>query len=255
MLVQPLLQLAHQPDRDDDRNDMPLITDLPDRAYRPRAELQMPQQIPVIHLRVSRSEAPGIRQARIDHAQADDRAEENIAAEHACRRDCHYDRQICKGSRGNQIQEPVPVCRGKIRNRLAQRLDESHHQTRCHDCRKNRDEHVAERLNHPVPDRFLCRRGRLDLVLGRLGHAGDLQKLVIYLVDSSCSNDDLQLSVGLEDALDAVDILQFCLVHLAVVHRDQTETRRAVRGTDNILSSADDVTDFLGTLVIIQCHR
>ena len=234
---------------------MPLITDLPDRAYRPRAELQMPQQIPVIHLRVSRSEAPGIRQARIDHAQADHRAEENIAAEHACRRDCHYDRQICKGSRGNQIQEPVPVCRGKIRNSLAQRLDESHHQARRHDCRQDRDEHVTKRLDHPVPDRLLCRRGRLDLILGRLGHAGDLQKLVIYLVDGSCSDDDLQLSVGLEDALDAVDILQFCLVHLAVVHRDQTETRRAVRGTDNILSSADDVTDFLGTLVIIQCHR
>ena len=99
------------------------------------------------------------------------------------------------------------------------------------------------------------RRGRFDIVLGRRRHAGDVQKLLIHLVDRSGADDQLQLSVRLEHTFDAFHIVEVVLVDLAVVLDHQPESCRAVRGLCDILTPTDVVDDFLRALPVIQCHK
>ena len=79
--------------------------------------------------------------------------------------------------------------------------------------------------------------------------------IVVDFIDSSGPDDQLQLSVGFEHALDAVHIVKVGLVDLAVVLDDQTEAGRTVRGLGHIFASADMIDDLLCAFTVIECHN
>ena len=57
---------------------------------------------------------------------------------------------------------------------------------------------------------------------------------MIYLVDGSRADDQLQLTVRFEHALDALDVFERFLIELAVVCDNQTESGRAVCRADDV---------------------
>lgn len=247
MLMQPLLQFTHDPDGDDHRNNVSLITD--------RLHIEE-QQMPYRYFAGLHSgHSPGVDQTRMNHTEPDDTAQENIPAEYPGRTDGDDHRQIGEGRTGNQIQELIPVRAVECRICLPQRLYQTHHQTGCHDGRKNRNEYISQCLHQPFRQRLPGRCGRLHICFRGRRHAGDRQKLIINLVDCPRSDDQLQLSIGIEHALHALHIFQRLGVHLAVVRNDQPETRCAVGGADDVVPSAQVAEDLLSALPVVQCHK
>ena len=165
----------------------------------------------------------------MDHHQTDNGAEEDISAENSRRGDRNDNRQIRKCGVRSHIQEcePVGVAKAEARD-LRQRFDQTHHKTGCNDRRQDRNEYVADGLEQTDVPGLLCSSCRLDVFLGSSGRACDCQELVIDLVDGAGANDQLQLSVGFEHALDAVDVLECFLVDLAVVSDDKAQSGSAV---------------------------
>ena len=80
---------------------------------------------------------------------------------------------------------------------------------------------------------------RLGLVLAHGGSAGLGDKRIVDLVDRAGAEDDLKLSLGFKDALDAGDVLQGSLVHLLVVRDDQPEPCGTVGRGDDVFLAAD----------------
>ena len=77
MPVQPVFQLTHDPDCNDNRNHMSLISNLPDRKTK---------QMPYRNIRcVHRCYRPCIDKIRMDHDHTDDRTQKNISAKYSCR--------------------------------------------------------------------------------------------------------------------------------------------------------------------------
>ena len=93
-----------------------------------------------------------------------------------------------------------------IRPDLGHALEQTHHKTGCDDGGKNGNENVAQSLHHVEGERLLCGCCGLDVSLGGCGHAADVEEFIINLVDGAGSDDDLELTVGAENALDAVDV-------------------------------------------------
>ena len=198
---------------------------------------------------------PGVDQRGVDHHQADDRAQEDVAAEHAGGGDGHQHRQQREGGVGHQVQEGEPVAVTKGGPELRDGFDDTHHQAGGHDGGQDRDEHVAGGLQDLLPQGHLAGRRGLDVGLGGGGSAGDGQEFVVDLVDGAGADDQLQLTVGFEHALDAVDVLQGCLVDLAVVGDDQPQSGCAMGRADDVGSSADIGSDLFSAFPIVQCHR
>ena len=192
----------------------------------------------------------------MDHQKTDDRAQEDVAAEYARRGNCYDNGQICESGISNGIEECEPVAVAESESGdLRERLDQTHHKTGGHDCRQDRNEYVTDCLQRLSPNgRLGCCR-RLDVVLRAGLNTGDLDELVKDLVDSTCTNDQLQLSIGLEHTLDAVYIVKSLFVDFAVVCNDKTKSCGAVRCGYDVLAAADIISDLLGTLMIIQCHK
>ena len=80
----------------------------------------------------------------MDHAQADDTAEEDVAAKDTGGRDSDQNRQISERGVGHHVEEAVPVRRCEDGDRLAQSLDQTHHQAGRDDGRQDGNEDVAQ---------------------------------------------------------------------------------------------------------------
>ena len=126
---------------------------------------------------------PGIDEIGVDHAQAGDAAQKNVAAEYPRRADGNQYRQISKRRGGYQVQKAIPIRGRKAGNGVAQRLYQTHHQSRGHNGREDGDKYVPQCLHHPLGQRLVFRGGGLDLVLGGGCHARYSQKFVVHLVD------------------------------------------------------------------------
>ena len=124
-----------------------------------------------------------------------------------------------------------------------------------HDGGQDGDEHVAGGLEDLFPQGHAGGRGGLDVGLGGGGGAGDGEELVIDLVHGAGADDELELTVGLKHALDAVHVLQRFLVDLAVIGDNEPQSGGAVRGADDIGSSAYVGGDLFSAFAIIECHK
>ena len=191
----------------------------------------------------------------MDHQKTDDRAKEQVAAEDARRGDGDDNRQVCECGVCNSIKECEPVAAAEAQTRdLRESFDKTHHLTGSDDGGKDRDEDVTDGLESLPPDRSLRSRGSLDVILRAGRNAGDLDELVENLVDRAGADDQLELSVRLEHALDAVNFLERGLVDLAVIRDNKTKSGRAVRGGYYVRAAADIIGNLLSTFVIIQSH-
>ena len=244
--MQPVLQLTHDPDCDDDRNYMTLISNLSDGKSK-----QMPyRDISRIH----RCYRPCVDKVRVDHDHTDDCAQENISSEYSCRRYCDQDRQEGKCCVCKQVKDPIPVASCKCRHCLTKCLYQSHHKTRCYDCRKDRYKNISQCLDHPLEYRLFRCRCCLHFFFGRCGHSADLEEFIVYLIYCAGSDDELKLSVVTENTFHTIDVLKFLHIDLAVVYRYQTQSRCTMCRTYKIGSAANGIKDFFCTLCIIHCH-
>ena len=245
-LMQPFFHRTHQQYGEYDRNDVSLITDL---LYIEKA------QMPGRNLAGGVvSDCPRVDQSRMNHHQTDNRAQENIAAEHACSGDRNKNGKKREGCIRNQIEEREPVAGAESRPELRDCLDDTHHQTGRHDGRKDRNKYVAGRLQNLLPQRHLACRSCLGFILAGSGSSCHRKEFIIYLVNGTCTNDQLELSVGFEHTLDTVNILKGCLIDLSVVRNNEPQTCCAVRRADYIRSAAYIGRDLLSTFTIVQCH-
>ena len=201
----------------------------------------------------------------MDHEEADDGAQEDVAAEDPGRGDGHQNGQADEGGVGDHVQELIPggafkgpnefACEGVgVADGLAEGLHETHHQAGGHDGGEDGDEDVAGGLQDLLPPGHLGGGGLLELRLGGGGQAGDGQEFVIDLVDGAGADDQLELTVGFEHALDAVNLLQSGLVQLAVVSNDQAEAGGTVGRADDIILAAEVGKDLFRALAIVECH-
>ena len=101
-------------------------------------------------------------------------------------------------------------------------------------------------LNGTHKDVLLLRRGLLDLGLGSSLNATERDELLVDLVDGAGAKNNLQLALGLKDALSAVDVLDGLLVNLGITGNHQAKTRGAVRGRNNVVGATDVVEHLLG---------
>ena len=188
------------------------------------------------------------------HHDADDSAEEDVAAKDAgCGDGDQYGQQGKRGV-GCHIQEEIPAGTGEAGDGLAEGFDETHHQAGGHDGGEDGNEDVAGGLEDFLPPGHLGGGGLLDLRLGGGGEPGDGQELVIHLVDGSGADDQLELTVGFEHALDAFHVLQSLGIHLAVVGDDQTEAGGTMGCADDVLFAAEIGKDLFRAFAVVECH-
>ena len=192
----------------------------------------------------------------MDHEKTDNCAKENVSAENTRRRNSNDDRKESKRCIGYCIEEAEPVGTAESETRdLSQRFDKTHHKTGSNDSRKDRNENIADRFQKTDVPRLLRSCGCLCLFLGSGGYTCDIKELVIDFVDCTGSDDQLQLSIGLEHTLNAVDILKRFLVDFAVIGDNETKSGSAMRCRGYIRATADIISDLLRALSVIQCHN
>ena len=256
--MQPFFDHTHEPDGYNDRNDVALVTGTLNSN-------EVADQVPAGNNAVCDTEEavdricvcniPAVQECGVDHQKTDDRAQEQVAAEDSCCGNSDDDRQIRESSICDDVQELEPVAVAEAQaGDLRECLDETHHQTGCNDGGKDRNEDVTDGLQSLSPDRSLGRGGCLDVVLCAGCNAGDCDEFIKDFVDGTGADDQLELSVGLEHALDAVDFLESRLVYFPVISDNETQSCRAVRGGDHVCAAADIISDLLRTFVVIQCH-
>ena len=192
----------------------------------------------------------------MDHQKTDNCAKENVAAEDSCSGDCDDDGQVSERGVRNSVEErePVGITEAEAGD-LRECFHETHHKTGGHDGGKDGDEDVADGLQRLSPQGLLRCSGCLDVVLGSCRDAGHGDELVKDLVDCARADDELQLSVGFEHALDAIDLFQGLLVDFAVVSDDQAKSCRAVSSAHDVCAAADIGSDLFRAFPVIQCHN
>ena len=108
VLMKPFFKGRHQPDSQDYRYDMALITDLGNTEY---------TQIPYLRL-IGRRDRPRVHQRRMNHHQTDYRTEEDVAFKYTSRGNGNQNRQQRKSGIGDQIKETIPAAGLESRNRF-----------------------------------------------------------------------------------------------------------------------------------------
>ena len=201
------------------------------------------------------ADGPGVDEGGVHHHQADDRAQEDVAAKHAGGGNGDQHGQEGEGGIGDQVQEGEPVGLTESGPELRDGFHQTHHQAAGHDGGQDGNEHVAGGLEDLLPPGHLGGGGRLHVVLGSGGSAGHGEEFVVHLVDGAGADDELQLAVALKHALHAVHIFQRLLFHLAVVRDHQAEAGRAMRRADHVGAAADVVSDLLGAFSVVQSHE
>ena len=242
-IVQTLLEEGQDRAGDDDGDDVALITD-PLKAVHAGDDGDH-------GLHTLGGNRVGALQRGIDERATDDSAQVRVGAEGLGRRVANQDLQDAKGRARDQVGDFVDAVIGVERDKAigghkVERAHNAQQQARSHDGGNDGDEDIAEYLNSAHKEVLLLRSGLLDLGLGGGIDTAEGDELVIDLVDSAGAKDDLELALCLKDTLSTVDVLDGLLVDLGVVGNHQTQTRRTMRGGNNITGSADVVEHLLG---------
>ena len=277
MLVEPLLQVAHEQDGDDHGDDVALVAlevdvieaeelhlrdvvgghDGVAGGLRGGGEAQRGGSLLGADDQVAggAGDGPGVHQRRVVHDHADDAAEVLVAAEDAGGGEADEDLQEDEGGVGEGVDKNPPGIGGEgAAHGVVETLGEAHEQAGGHDGRDDGDEDVAQQLGGLLDGVALGSRGRLRLVLGGGGETTLLHELVVDLVDGARTVDDLQLTGGREVALGTDRVLDLLLVDLAVVGDDQAHTRGAVCVRYDVLGTAHCLKQLFCRLCMIQSH-
>ena len=193
----------------------------------------------------------GALQRGVDKRTADDGTQVRIGAKCLSRGVADQNLQNAKGRARNQVGDLVDKVIGVERDKAVggHKVEGTHNaqqQARSHDGGDDGDKDVAEHLNSTHKDILLLRRSLLDLGLGGSLDAAERDELFVDLVDGASAKNNLELALGLKDALSAVDILEGLLVNLGVIGNHQAQTRGAMRGRDDVVGATDVVEHLLG---------
>lgn len=250
-LMEALFNEAHDPHGDDHRDDAALVAHQiylvetePD-ALRPQDAL--------------RCHGPGVLQVRVNHQHADDRPEIGISAEGLRGAVRDQDGQEHIRSVGEEIGEHIDGAGGvdvqkAVVDHEVQGLHDAHQEAGGHNGGDDGDEDIPQAFDGPLEEGLLCGGGGLHLFLGGGRQTGDFQELVVDLVDGAGAQNQLELSVGAENALYTVHILQGLHVDLSVVHRHQPQPGGAVGRADQVLPPAEEAENLPGAFCVIHCH-
>ncbi len=235
--MEPLLELTHQENGDDHRNDVSLVSDL---IYMPGAEPYAPLR-DLLACLFKRSDVPGIYQIRVDHYETDYSRKELIPAEFLRRAYSDEDRQHRKSCTCEEINDIIRIALGDRWNGARKSSEESVQKSARYDSRDDRYEDVSECLYSTQEPVLLLRCCFLDIVLGPALDMRDVDELVIDVVYDACAKNDLKLSACFKASLDSVDILDSLLVDLRIIRDDKAKSRRAVRCRDDVRWASDVV--------------
>ena len=224
--MQPLFQHAHEPYGDHHRDHMSLVS----------GEIDFIQTEP--HLRrgnaVRRSHAPGVHQIRMDHDHADHSSQELVAAKYLRRADCHQNGQEGKRRVGKQMDDGIGSGLCHLGPDITQALQKAHQQAAGNDGRNNRNEHVSQRLDGPLPEAGFGAGGLFHFLFGCRLDARDPDEFFIDLIHRSRSENDLKLSRCEENTLYAVNVFHRLFVTFLIVRNHQPQSGGAVCGAHNV---------------------
>ena len=193
----------------------------------------------------------GALQRGVDERTADDSTQVRVGAKGLGGGVADQDLQNAKGRSRDQVGDLIDKVIGVERDKAVggHKVEGTHNaqqQARSHDGGDDGDKDVAEHLNGTHKDVLLLRRGLLDLGLGGSLDATERDELLVDLVDGAGAKNNLQLALGLKDALSAIDILDGLLVNLSVIGNHQAQASGAVRGRNNVVGATDVVEHLLG---------
>ena len=242
-LVQALLEEGQNGAGDDDGDHMALIAD-PLKAVHAGNDGDH-------SLHALGGNRVGALQRGVDERTADDGAQIRVGAKGLSRGVADQDLQNAEGRARDQVGDLIDKVIGVERDKAVggHKVEGAHNaqqQARSHDGGDDGDKDVAEHLNGTHKDVLLLRRGLLDLGLGGSLDAAERDELLVDLVDGAGAKNNLQLALGLKDALSAVDILEGLIVNLGVIGNHQAQTRGAVCGRNNVVGATDVVEHLLG---------
>lgn len=190
-------------------------------------------------------------QRGVDERTADDSAQIRVGAKGLGGGVADQDLQNAKGRARDQVGNLVDKVIGIERDKAVggHKVEGAHNaqqQARSHDGGDDGDKDIAEHLNGTHKDVLLLSRGLLDLGLGGSLDAAERDELLVDLVDGAGAKNNLELALGLKDALGAVDVLEGLLVNLSVIGNHQAQASGAVRGRNNVVGATDVVEHLLG---------
>ena len=193
----------------------------------------------------------GALQRGVDERTADDGAQVRVGAKGLSRgvtdQDLQNAKRRARDQVGNLINKVIGVERDKaVGGHKVEGAHNAQQQARSHDGGDDGDKDVAEHLNGTHKDVLLLRRCLLDLGLRGSLDATERDELLVDLVDGASAKNNLELALGLKDALGAIDILDGLLVDLGIIGNHQAQTRGAMRGRDDVVGATDIVEHLLG---------
>ena len=193
----------------------------------------------------------GALQRGVNERTADDGTQIRVGAKGLGGGVADQDLQNAKGRARDQVGNLVDKVIGIERDKAVggHKIEGAHNaqqQARSHDGGDDGDKDIAEHLNGTHKDVLLLSRGLLDLGLGGSLDAAERDELLVDLVDGAGAKNNLELALGLKDALGAVDVLEGLLVNLSVIGNHQAQASGAVRGRNNVVGATDVVEHLLG---------
>ena len=160
------------------------------------------------------------------------------------------DRQEIEEAVRHAVQENVGRARAAHQTEGGQKRQQNLYHTCSKHCRQERCHTACDKSHQSLRDIALrLRRSRVS-GLGEVPHLLEFFEEVGYLV----SDDDLILAALLDHGLDALDLVDFGVIRLALVVEDQTKTRHAMCCGCDVVGAADCLDDLFRGGYIIQCH-
>ena len=250
--MQPLLDKAHHPNRDNHRDDAALIAHQIDLVQAEPHALG-PQHALCGH-------GPGVLEVWVYHQHTNDRPQIRVSAKGFRRAVGNQNRQEDIGGIGKEIGENVNRTGGidvqeAVVYHKVQRFHNAHQETAGHNRRNDGHKDVSQAFDGPLEQGLFRGGGGLHVFLAGGGQTGDLQEFVVDLVHRPCADDQLKLAVGAEHAFNALHVLQGLHVNLAVVHRYQPQPGCAMSRAYQILPPAQITENLFRAFPVIQCHH
>lgn len=218
-------------------------------------------EVPILSARRIQNERVAVHKARVNHDNADEDTQDRVAAKTLDRTVHHQDRQVVErgGDNGKEacevLEELAVIGKAALHAKEAvgndQRLkadDDSSTDEGGDDGNKD----VREYLENREDLALLVRLGALDLGSADLLNARQSHKLIVDLVDGAGTEDNHELAAVVQHALDAIDVFELGLVVLARILEHQTQTRNAMRGTLDVLQTADVIDDLLRHYFVVH---
>ena len=186
--MQTLLDKAHQPYRDHNRDNVTLIAD--QRNFIQSTEYRLHG------LNAVCCDRPCVLQVGVNHNHTDNRTEVGVTAEYLGCRVRNQDGQEGVRRVGKQRCKHIDrtaginVCKTVVVHKV-QGIHDTHEEARSNDCRDDGNEDIAQGLDEPLePVALLC-CGSLDVFLAACRDAALLDESVKHLVYNACAEDDL----------------------------------------------------------------